>query len=307
MKPMILSLMLTLGAPVALLGQNNSGIIAPGATLELISDGFSFTEGPAADRRGNVYFTDQPNDRIMRWDAVDGNVTEFLSPSGRANGLYFDKKGNLLAAADGENAMWSIAPDGSHTVLARRFDNGSGNGPGEYNGPNDIWINPRNDDIYFTDPLYARDYWTHRDKELQQDGQHVYRLDATGRVTRVTHDLRQPNGIIGTHDGKILYVADLGARKTYAYDIAIDGSLTGKRLFAEMGSDGMTIDSRGNVYFTGRGVTVFNPAGERIEQIDVPEGWTANVTFGGRDRRTLFITASDSVYSLKMAVRGAKQ
>jgi gluconolactonase len=300
-RTILLSLLLAAAAPAAAQTPGSGGIIAPGATLELVSEGFSFTEGPAVDRRGNVYFTDQPNDRIMRWDASTGAVTEFLSPSGRSNGLYFDRTGMLIAAADGENALWSIAPDGSHTVLARKSEGK------EYNGPNDIWINPKTGLIYFTDPLYARDYWTHRTKDMQLDGQHVYRLDpSTGTVTRVTLDLRQPNGIIGTPDGKTLYVADLGARKTYAYDIAPDGGLTGKRLFAEMGSDGMTIDRRGNVYFTGRGVTVFNPAGERIEQINVPQGWTANVTFGGKDRRTLFITASGAVYTLKMKVRGVK-
>ena len=142
---------------------------------------------------------------------------------------------------------------------------------------------------------------------MQQDGQHVYRLDrATGRVTRIATDLTQPNGIVGTPDGKTLYIADIGADKTYAYDIAPDGGLTGKRLFAPMGSDGMTIDNRGNVYVTGRGVTVFDPRGEQIEHIDVPGGWTANVCFGGRKRRTLFITASKAVYTLEMNVKGVK-
>ncbi len=313
MKPIIPILMFALAVPAAAPAQNlnpgpapgGSGIIAPGASLTLVADDYTFTEGPAADRRGNVYFTDQPNDRIMRWDARDGTVSTFLSPSGRANGLYFDKKGNLLAAADGDNALWSIAPDGSHTVIARRFDEGGTRGPGEFNGPNDMWVHPRTGAVYFTDPLYARDYWSHRGRESQLDGQHVYRLDpATGRVTRLTDDLRQPNGIVGTPDGKTLYVADMGARTTWAYDIAPDGLLTGKRVFAGMSSDGMTIDERGNVYLTGRGVTVLDPSGRRIEQIDVPKGWTANVTFGGRNRRTLFITASDAVYTLRMSVRG---
>ncbi len=287
--------------PATVSGQSGGGIVAPGATLEKIADGYSFTEGPATDALGNVFFTDQPGDHILKWSAADGKVTEFLSPAGRSNGMFFDRDGNLIAAADGENAMWSIAPDGSHTVLARRFDGA------EYNGPNDLWIHPVSGAIYFTDPLFAREYWTHRDGSMQQDGQHVYRLDrATGKVTRLLDDLRQPNGLIGTPDGKTLYVADPGARTIYAYDIAADGSLTGKRPFAPMGSDGMTIDERGNVYVTGRGVTVFNPAGEQIEQIEVPARWTANVTFGGTNRDVLFITASDAVYGLKMNVKGIK-
>lgn len=289
-----------LAAPVVALSQT-SGIVVPGAELTLLADGFSFTEGPAADSDGNVFFTDQPNDRIMRWSAADGAVTLFLSPSGRANGLWFDEYGNLFAAADGENALWSIAPDGSHTVLLRGF------GGGELNGPNDLWVHPASGNIYFTDPLYARDYWTHRSAEGQQDGQHVYCYDGKrAKVTRVAEDLRQPNGIIGTPDGKTLYVADIRDNKTYAYDIARNGKLKNKRLFAPMGSDGMTLDERGNVYVTGRGVTVFNPAGEQIEHIEVPERWTANVTFGGTDRDMLFITASDAVYGLKMNVKGAQ-
>ena len=123
-------------------------------------------------------------------------------------------------------------------------------------------------------------------------------------MTRIADDLTQPKGIIGTADGKTLYIADIGAKKTYVYDISRDGTLSNKRLFCEMGSDGMTIDEEGNVYLTGKGVSVFNPAGEKIRQIDVAKNWAANVTFGGKDRKTLFITASDSVYTLQMRVAG---
>jgi gluconolactonase len=129
---------------------------------------------------------------------------------------------------------------------------------------------------------------------------------ADSKIKRVANDLKQPNGIIGTPDDKALYVADIGAGKTYAYDIQADGSLTNKRLFCGLGSDGMTLDDEGNVYLTGQGVTVFDKAGQQIEQIDVPEPWTANITFGGKDRRLLFITASKSVYGLKMRVAGAQ-
>ncbi len=300
MKRLILPVALALSTVAVAAGQAPESIVAPGARLQKLADGFSFTEGPATDAAGNIFFTDQPGDRIMKWSTA-GEISEFLYPSGRANGLWFDAAGNLLAAADGENALWSIAPDGSHAVIVRRFDGK------EFNGPNDLWAHPTSGDIYFTDPLYARDYWTHRDGERQQDGEHVYRLvRSTGEVMRVATDLEKPNGIIGTPDGKILYVADIGAGKTYAYDVAPDGTLAGKRLFAEMGSDGMTIDECGNIYLTGRGVTVFNPAGERIEQIDVPAGWTANVTFGGAEGNLLFITAMDAVYGLEMYVKGAE-
>lgn len=274
-----------------------SKIIAPGAKLELLADGFRFTEGPATDAEGNVFFTDQPNDRIMKW-SVDGKLSTFLQPCGRANGLYFDLDGNLLACADEKNELWSIDKNGKHTVLVKDYQGKL------LNGPNDLWVHPKGW-VYFTDPLYKRNYWNR--SGMEQDGQHVYLLSADRKtVTRIIDDLRQPNGIIGTPDGKTLYVADIGARRTYVYDLLPDGKPTNKRLFCELGSDGMTLDQEGNVYLTGRGVTVFDKNGQRIEQIDVPKGWTANVTFGGKERNLLFITASDAVFGLKMRVKGAQ-
>ena len=277
----------------------DSKIIAPDAKLEKLAGGFEFTEGPAVDKDGNVFFTDQPNDRIVKWSAADGTVSDWLKLCGRSNGTYFDKDGNLIACADEKNELWSIAPDKKITVLVKDF------GGKLLNGPNDLWIRP-DGAIYFTDPLYKRPYWK-RDPAMQQDGQHVYFLAADRKgLKRVATDLKQPNGIIGTPDGKTLYIADIGAGKTYAYDIQADGSLTNKRLFCELGSDGMTLDNEGNVYLTGRGVTVFDKAGNKIEHIDVPESWTANITFGGKNRDLLFITASKSVYGVKMRVKGAR-
>lgn len=119
-------------------------------------------------------------------------------------------------------------------------------------------------------------------------------------------DFVRPNGIVGTRDGKKLYVADISAGKTYSFQINDDGTLSDRKLFTAMGSDGMTIDNKGNVYLTGKGVTVFNPAGEQIEHIPVEEPWTANVCFGGKDLKTLFITASGAVYTLQMKVKGAR-
>ncbi len=122
----------------------------------------------------------------------------------------------------------------------------------------------------------------------------------------MTQDLEKPNGIIGTPDGKTLYVADIGAGKTYRYDIAPGGDLTRKTLVATHGSDGMTLDSEGNLYLTGDGVAVIDPTGRQIEHIQVPnERWTANVSFCGKDRQTLFITASTSLYRVRMRVKGA--
>ena len=276
----------------------NSKIIAKGAEVELLADGFKFTEGPAVDSEGNVYFTDQPNNRIMKW-SVDGELSVFMENAGRANGLYFDDNGNLIAAADLNNELWKIDPQGNVEVLV---DDYKGK---RLNGPNDIWIDSKGG-IYFTDPFYKRPYWEDHD-EMEIDGQHVYYLTPDREnLIRVTDDLEKPNGIIGTPNGKKLYVADIGAGKTYSYQINDDGTLGEKQLFTDMGSDGMTIDNKGNIYLTGKGVTVFNKKGEKIKHIAVDENWTANVTFGGEDMRTLFITASDSLYGLKMKVKGTR-
>lgn len=279
-------------------GKSKKGIIAKGAQVTKLADGFSFTEGPAADKYGNVFFTDQPNNKILKW-SVDNQLTTFHDDGGRANGLYFDADGNLLSCSDLNNQLWKINMDGQHTVLVADF------GGKLLNGPNDLWIHP-NGTIYFTDPLYKRPYWT-RNPEMQQDGEHVYHYNPVSKhLTRVATDLEKPNGIIGTPDGKKLYVADIKAGKTYVYDIASDGSLQNKKLFTEMGSDGMTIDNQGNIYLTGKGVTVFNPKGEKIEHIQVEANWTANVCFGGKKMKTLFITASDALYSVEMKVSGTR-
>jgi gluconolactonase len=271
-------------------------VVAPGAKLEKLAGDFQFTEGPTCDAGGNVYFTDQPNDRILEW-SVEGKLSTFLQPAGRANGMAFDTRSNLIACCDAKNELWAIAPDKKTTVLVKEFQ-------GKYlNGPNDVWVAPGGG-IYITDPFYKRTWWDHDVMAL--DGEQVYYLSPDGKkLARVTNDFKKPNGITGTPDGKKLFVADIGADRTYACDIQPDGSLTNKTLFCAKGSDGMTIDERGNLYLTGRGVTVFDKTGRHIEHIDVPEPWTANVGFGGKDHQTLFITASKSLYSIHLIVKGA--
>lgn len=263
-----------------------------------VADGFSFTEGPAVHRTGDVYFTDQPNDRIIKWSYLAGETSVFMENSGRSNGMFFDRNGNLITCADMDNQLWSIDENGNKTVLIENFKGK------KLNGPNDLWIAP-DGGIYFTNPLYKRDYWT-RDSEMQQDGEHLYYLSADKvQFFRVDENLVKPNGLIGTPDGKLLYVADLGDNKTYVYDIEENGNLRNRRLFTDMGSDGMTLDSKGNLYLTGNGVTVFNRKGKQVAHIPVEEDWTGNVTFAGPDLKTLVITAMGSIYTIKMNVRGA--
>jgi gluconolactonase len=276
---------------------DNSLIIKKEAKLIKIGSGFIFTEGPAVDKNGNVFFTDQPNNTIVKWSANSGQLSIFSDDSGRANGLYFDINGNLLACADMDNQIWSFSPDGKHKVLLDSYDGK------KLNGPNDLWVHP-NGGIFFTDPLYKRNYWT-RNPDRQQDGEHVYFMSPDGKkVERVETTLVKPNGIVGSANGKLLYVADIGGKKTYSYRINKNNQLIDKKLFAEMGSDGMTLDQKGNVYLTGDGVTVFNKKGIKIAHIPLNARWTANVCFGGYDKSTLFITSMDGLYTLDMNVKG---
>lgn len=270
-------------------------ILAPGTNPEKLAAVFEFTEGPSADSNGNIYFTDQPNDRILMWSESDGLKT-FMQPSGRSNGLAFDKNGNLWACADEKNELWIIKPDKSITVIPSKYNDKI------LNGPNDLWITP-DGGVYFTDPFYKRPWWGHTD--VPQDCQAVYYLTPDhSKIIRVAADLVQPNGIVGTPDGKKLFVADIGGNTTWSYSIRKDGSLGDKKLFCKMGSDGMTIDSKGNIYLTGKGVTIFDKNGNKMGNIAVPENWTANVCFGGTDLKSLFITASKGLYRIKLKVKG---
>lgn len=275
----------------------NSSIVAKGAKLKLISNQFSFTEGPSCDKKGNIFFTDQPHNQIWEY-SVKGKLSMFMDSCGRSNGTFFDNKGNLITCADKKDQLWSISPNKKVTVLVNNFEGH------RLNGPNDLWIDPKGG-IYFTDPYYQRPYWKRTKKDIQQE--RVYYLTPDRKhVIIVANDLGKPNGIIGTPDGKMLYVADIGASKTYSYSINPNGTLSNKTLFANMGSDGMTIDNKGDIYITGDGVTVFDKTGKKIAHIPIDQKWTANVSFGGRSRHTLFITASHGLYSLDMKVKGVR-
>ncbi|MEY4387214.1 MAG: hypothetical protein RLY20_2497, partial [Verrucomicrobiota bacterium] len=159
MKTFSITLLLTLAGGNAFVSSAQSTnrpsvVIAPGATLQTLAHEFKFTEGPTCDRAGNVFFTDQPNDRILKW-SVDGKFSTFLQPAGRANGMFFAADGNLIACADEKNELWSIATNGTHTVLAQKFNEKL------LNGPNDVWVHPSGA-MYFTDPYYQRPWWEHK-------------------------------------------------------------------------------------------------------------------------------------------------
>ncbi len=265
-------------------------VVAPGAKVEKLAGGFKFTEGPAADAEGNIFFTDILNNRIHKW-SLAGRLSTFRENSGGANGLFFDRDGYLLACEGNRRRLVSIDSQGKVTVLADKYGNK------KLNSPNDLWLDAKGG-IYFTDPRYGRR------ETIEQDGEHVYYLSANReKLLRVIDDMVRPNGLIGTPDGKLLYVADHGGNKTYVYTINADGTLSDKKLFAPEGSDGMTIDSEGNIYLTTNAVLVYNSAGKKIETIEVPER-PANLCFGGKNKQTLFITARTSFYSVGMRVKG---
>jgi gluconolactonase len=247
---------------------------------------YEFAEGPAADANGNVFFSDIPTGKIYKW-VKDGGVSIFLDGLNRPNGLMFDEIGNLVACEGGNGRLISISPKGEITVLADQY-----NGV-RFNEPNDLWIDPQGG-IYFTDPAYQ--------SSVVQDGEHVYYLSPDLQfVTRVINDMVRPNGIIGTEDGETLYVADHGTGQTFAFDINSDGALSNKRLFVSTGSDGMTLDTAGNLYLTTPNqVQVYDASGTHVKDIPTPENPT-NVTFIDPQGQTLFITARTAVYTLQVS------
>jgi len=269
--------------------QSTDGVTAAGATLVELADGFQFTEGPTPDAQGNVYFTDLRANQIHRW-STDGRLSVYRNNTGGANGLFFDRDGNLLACEGERGRITATDAEGNVTVLADQYNNT------RLNKTNDLWIDPKSG-VYFSDPAYGG-------AKVVQDGEHAYYITPDrSRVARVIDDMVRPNGLIGTRDGRTLYVTDAGSRETYRYTINDDGTLSNKTLFVSVGSDGMTMDTEGNVYLTEDGVLVFDPAGKLIERIPVPNRPT-NVCFAGSDRKTLFITARSSVYSIHMRVQG---
>ena len=301
MKRMI-SLLLFLCLGIVTDSAMAQSLITPGATVVKLADGFGFTEGPTANSKGDVFFVDDPNCKIHVWSVSEKKVSVFIEESAHANGMCFDKNDILYVCEGGTGSIVSYTPDGKRTVVANKF------GTRCFNKPNDLWVDPKGG-IYFTDPQYGNNFY------VVQDGQHVYYVlpDRTKviRVIKVSgqkEDFVKPNGIVGTPDGKLLYVADIDGRMVYRYNIQPDGTLTGKHPFAPVAVDGMTLDEKGNVYLTDMGqsdVVIYSPAGDVIERIRPPEH-PANVCFGGAEFKTLFITARTGLYSIEMSVKGAK-
>ena len=277
----------------------------------------AFTEGPAVDPAGHVYFTDTHNSRILKL-ATDGTLSTFRQPSNRANGLVFDLQGRLLACEGGDRAA-GTAPRVTRTDLATgRVETLAERYQGRpLNAPNDITIDGRGR-IYFTDPGPASA---------------VYRIDADGRLARIlaAPDIQRPNGLIISPDDKTFYLveangADKGARMIRAYDLGPDGSLANPRVFHDFypgrSADGLCIDASGNVYAaaglhrrrgtsetldTRPGVHIFSPAGKLLDFLPVPEDTITNCAFGGADLKTLYVTAGKTLFRFQTSMEGTRR
>lgn len=269
-------------------------LVSPDSKAVKLAGGFTFTEGPAATKDGLVFFTDIPNNRIHRWDSKTGKLSLFLEDSGGANGLFLTSEGDLVACQGVKGTIQSFYDDGGEKeLMADQYDGK------RFNKPNDLWVHP-NGGIFFSDPNYGN-------KSLSQDGEHVYYVTPyRDQVFRVIDDMKRPNGVLGTLDGKFLYVADHGAGKTFRYQIdeGEEGTLSNKTLFADSGSDGLAMDNLGNLYLTSDKIKVYDPKGKHLGDIDVPER-PSNLCFGAEDGKTLFVTARKGFYSIAMKVAGA--
>lgn len=280
-------------------------LVPEGAKLEKLWGEGAFTEGPAHGPDGCIYFSDIGN-RILRFDPATRKTTEHRNPSGRANGLYFDPEGRLVACeganTGGNRRVTSTDKDGKVRVLADRWKGK------RFNSPNDLTIDLKGR-VYFSDPRYGGN------ESREIDTESVYRIDADGTVTQIITDVEKPNGIILAPDMKTLYLADSnprGKRQLLSFPLKEDGSVGVKKVLHDFGNDrgidGMTIDVRGNLWATaGRGKTAgvyaFTPEGKKTGFIPTPEDPT-NCVFGGKERKTLYITAGKSLYRIDVKAEG---
>lgn len=262
--------------------------------VEKLAGDFKFTEGPAVDAEGNVYFTDVRAHIIYIW-TVNNTLKTFRTNSNRANGLFFDKDENLLVCEGAKGMITATTPEGVSNPIATEY-NGK-----RFNQPNDVWSDAKGG-VYFTDPKFGGN-----DLDIPQDGMHVYYLNPErNKIIRVCNDFVKPNGVLGTPDGKTLFVADSQNGKTFKYTIQEDGTLTNKTLFVNFGCDGMTMDKEGHIYLTPRKkytIDVYTQEGKFVKDITFPE-MPSNACFGGENRDQLFVTARTSVYRIQLNVQG---
>jgi len=273
-------------------------LLAPGAALQKLADGFKFVEGPVwtdADG-GYLVFSDISGNRMLKWSAA-GGIATFRTPSENANGNCRDQQGRLITCEHSSRRVTRTEIDGTVTVLVDCFEKK------RFNSPNDVVVK-RDGTIWFSDPIYGLGK---NAKEI--DGQYVYRIDADGRITCAIRGFDQPNGLCFSPDESKLYVADSGQpRHVRVFDVDAGNHVTGGEVFCAIAPgvpDGMRCDMDGRLWCTaGDGIHVYQPDGRQIGMIAVPEV-PANCTFGGENNRTLFITARHGLYMIRLTVSGA--
>jgi len=276
------------------------GIGPVGKPVKLFTD-FKFTEGPAFDLKGNLYFTDIPDNKIYKVNSK-GKLSVFLEPSNHCNGLMLDGENGLLACEMDGRLVSINLKNKKVTPLTSEYQGK------RYNAPNDLVID-RSGGIYFTDPHFRSP------EPLPQKVVAVYYRSADGKVTRLADDLKAPNGVILSPDEKTLYVIPSMQKEMWAYPVTSPGKIGKGRVFCTLkqepgykepgrGGDGLTVDTNGNLYITtGLGLQVYSPEGKLLGIIAVPEK-PANVTFGGKDNASLFITARKSLYRIDTKAKG---
>lgn len=268
------------------------------AKLGLVGTGFGFTEGPVWDAAGFLYVSDETINKIFRL-YPDGKKEEVIA-LGDPDGNTFDRQHRLIDCASVLRAIIEVTPDGKYKILADHYDGK------KLNSPNDVIVGP-DGALYFTDP--NMDLVSGEKQEIPFQG--VYRLDAKGQLKLLTRDLTQPNGLAFSPDGKHFYVDDSEKRNIRVYDFASDGTLANGRIFGEEPGgkhdgvpDGMRVDKNGNLFVTGpKGIWVWDAKGNHLGTIVLPEQ-PANLNWGDKDYRTLYITATTSVYRLEMKTQG---
>jgi gluconolactonase len=284
-------------------------LVDENAEVEQVATGFTFTEGPIWMSDGSLHFSDMPGDKRRRWHPDEG-VQVLRDPSNKCNGMTLDNDGNLLVCEHVTSSLVRESPDGTRETLATHW------GDRELNSPNDVIV-ASDGSIIFTDPTYGRMPGFGLERSQDLDFQGVYRLPAGGGdLQLLIDDFAQPNGLCFTPDESLLYINDTVHAHIRVFDVGPDHALSNGRVFADgIGTgdlasgelvDGMKIDEHGNVYVTGpKGVWIFDPDGEHLGVIEVPEN-VGNVNWGDDDWRTLYIPASTSVYRVQMKVGGNK-
>ncbi|MDA1280129.1 MAG: SMP-30/gluconolactonase/LRE family protein [Chloroflexi bacterium] len=279
-------------------------VVGSEGQLEQIATGFRFTEGAMWNAKtGELIFSDMPGDIVRKWSAADG-VTTFRQPSGKANGHYFDLEGRLISCEHANSRVIREEHDGAITALATHY---AGR---ELNSPNDVIVKS-DGAIYFSDPTYGRMDVFGLLREQDMDYQGVYRIDqASGEISLLADDFDQPNGLTFTLDEKQLFINDTDRGHIRVFDVSENGSISGGDVWAvpegpgDGGCDGMKIDGAGNLYCTGPGgIHVFAPDATCLGVIRVPEV-VANFTWGDTDLKSLYITASTSLYRTRVIVPG---